>query len=425
MGAWLWLRLEHLSSGNGWYGQLATDTRTNLRWFFYDGVLSASSDAIKLNYLTLFVLALGASGAEIGWMNSFASLSAMLMLLPGAMLVGRVGRRKPVVVLGGGVFARAGLLLLALIPFFFVGPAAIYVAIAIKVIMDGFGNLAFPGWTSLTGDIVPLEWRGRYFGWRNLVMGGAGMLITFLGGQLITAVGAPAGYQFAFGLSFVIGMAATFCYARIAEPEQARPFHRMREYLPSALLSTLRADPNFLVYCLQAMLFNVSLYVAVPFFSVHLVKNLGATAAVVGTLGIVSSMAGLPSQRLFGWLTDRWGPHRVMLVTGFLVPLLPLSWLLVRNPWHVIPINIAGGIWWAGYSLASLNNLLDMAPSEQRALYSAMFQISVSLAIAIGSALGGVIVLHWGFPAVFAISGVGRLVAAGVFARYVRQPVRK
>ena len=41
---------------------------------------------------------------------------------------------------------------------------------------------------------------------------------------------------------------------------------------------------------------------------------------------------------------------------------------------------------------------------------------------AFGAALGSLIVHQWGFLAAFFVSGVGRLVAAGIFARFVRKP---
>jgi len=143
---------------------------------------------------------------------------------------------------------------------------------------------------------------------------------------------------------------------------------------------------------------------------------------MVGTLTIVSSIASLPGLRLFGSLVDRWGPHRLQLLTGFVIPVLPLAWLFVKEPWQAIPINILGGFIWAGYGLASFSLLLALSPPEQRALYSAIFQTSVTLSAAIGAAVGGQVATLWSIPVVFAISGVGRLVAAVFFAKWIKAP---
>jgi len=418
----LWVSIVQLTAGGNWSSQLPVGDQRNLRWFFFDGVLSAASDGIVVTYLTLFVLELGATNAQIGLMTALASLMATILLLPGAMLSDRTGRRKLIVLVGGGTIYRSSILLLALVPLFVQGPAAVTVAIIIKVIGDGFANLSVPAWTSLTADIVPLNWRGRYFGTRNIIMAIAGMAMTFLAGQMITAIGSPTGYQVVLLIAFCIGMGATFSYSRIREPHTEPREKTTVSYKPAVLVRILRSDKNFLLLCVYTIVWNMFINIAGPFFNVYLVRDLNATAAMVGTLTIVSSIASLPGLRLFGSLVDRWGPHRLQLLTGFVIPVLPLAWLFVKEPWQAIPINILGGFIWAGYGLASFSLLLALSPPEQRALYSAIFQTSVTLSAAIGAAVGGQVATLWSIPVVFAISGVGRLVAAVFFAKWIKAP---
>ena len=110
------------------------------------------------------------------------------------------------------------------------------------------------------------------------------------------------------------------------------------------------------------------------------------------------------------------------MVTGWLIPILPLVWAFVDTPWQIVAINLLGGFLWAGYSLASFNMLLNMAPEEQRPRASALYQIIVSISLAAGAALGGVLVSYWGFRSVFLISAVGRWIAAALFARFILEP---
>jgi len=124
--------------------------------------------------------------------------------------------------------------------------------------------------------------------------------------------------------------------------------------------------------------------------------------------------------RLFGQLNDRWGPRKVILVTGSLIPVVPFAWYFITSAWHVVPINIVSGFLWAGYNLAMFNLLLAIAPEAQRARYSAMFQISVTISLALGASVGGLIANRWGIPLVFVVSAIGRAIGAGVFARFVK-----
>jgi MFS family permease len=407
-------------AGGRWTDRVSPTIRHNLRWFWVDGVFAQVVEAITLAYLSLYVLALGATRAQIGWLSALSSLSAALLLLPGAALAERPGRRKQLVLISGGGIARAALLLLALAPLALDGAAVIHAAIALAVIREASANLGLPAWVSLTADIVPLAWRGRYFGSRNVAMGLMGMATTLVVGQLITRIGGPAGYQLALGLAFAAGMVSTFSFARLREPAAPIVPPAPKDAPPLSLFQHFRAHPAFLIFCATTALWNFSLNVAGPFFNIYVVQGLRGDAGVVGLLSVVSALSGLPGQRVFGTLADRWGPRRVQLLTSLLIPWLPLAWVFVRAPWHVIPINLVAGFLWAGYTLASFNLLLALAPEDQRPRYTALYQIVVLAGLASGAAVGGLVITDWGYQAVFILSGAGRLVAALLFARFVR-----
>jgi MFS family permease len=426
----LWTRVkrqaDQVATGGSWSLGLDEGIRHNLRWFFMDGTFSSASDAISVTYLTLFVLALGATSAQIGFMTSFASINAIILLLPGAMLAERFRKRKLIVLLTGGGISRITLLLMALMPFVIHGSAAVTVAIALKVLADGVVNMSVPAWTSLTGDIVPLRWRGRYFGTRNIVMGLTNMTTTLLVGFLITQIPAVGGYQVALGLAFLIGAISTFSFAQLREPElPPQAPSAQSPYSPAALWSTLKSNPTFLGFCAQALVWNLGLSIAGPFFNVYLVQNLKASAAMVGVVSIVSTITGLPGQRLFGYLADKWGPRKIQVITGFLIPILPISWTIINADWQVILINILGGFLWAGYGIASFNFLLVLCPPEDRARLTAIFQIIVMVATAIGSATGGLVVTHFGFKTVFMASAVLRVLGMLVFLYFLRLSSQK
>jgi MFS family permease len=329
------------------------------------------------------------------------------------------------VLISGNGIRRIAILLLALVPLAFSGSAAIYIIIALKVIMDGTANLGLPAWISMTADIVPITRRGRYFGSRNIAMGIASMVTTYVVGLMITGIGSPAGYQWAMILSFIFGSMSTFFFSRINETESAetKASQEMKSsYSLRALLSTLRSDRNFMIFCAYTAFWTFSLNIAGPFFSVYMVQDLKATATIVGLTAIVAQLAGLPAQRFFGGLADKWGARKLMMVTALIVPILPFLWLFTREPWHVFPINILGGAIWAGYNIASFNFLLIVSPVEQRARYTAMYQIAVAGSAALGAALGGAVANYWSLPMVFVLSGIGRIVAAGIFAKFVHSP---
>ena len=410
-----------ITAGGQWTGELDATTQRNLRWFFFDGLFFSISDAIVLTYLTLYLLALGATSAQIGFMAALGSLNATLLLIPGAMLAERLGRRKLIVVMAGGGISRISLLLLAVTPFLFDAPFAVYFAIGLKILADGMTNLGIPAWTSLSADIVPLQSRGRYFGARNMAMGAANMVTILLIGFLLTRMDSLTGYQIVLALAFLIGLGATYSYARIDEPPRTTAIKERQSYRPAELIKIFTTDKTFLAFSAHAMVWNIALAIAGPFFNVHMVQNMNATAVMVGLVTMVSSLTSLPGLRLFGQLSDRIGPRRVQLMTGLLIPLLPLAWIFITHPWQAMVVNVFGGFLWAGYNLASFNYLLLLIPADQRERYTALYQIVVMAASAGGAAMGGLVATQWGFTTNFALSAAGRALAILIFVLFVRQ----
>ncbi len=409
------LRLHTFINGGEWAMSLPAEGRRNLSRYWFDGLFAAASDTIPINYLALYLVALGATSSEIGLFTALTSLAAAACLLPGALLVERYGHRKDITVWFGGGLARFALLALAFLPFGFTGQVLIWAVIWASVLRSAAGNLAFPAWMSLTGDLVPPEGRGRYFGSRNFIMGIAGMLITYLVGEFITRIGSPQGYQLSLVLAFGVGMVSTYFFSRIKDQQVGQPVYSpMRVSLPD-IWKDLRASPAFLAFCFAAALWNFFINVSGPFFNVYMAQNLNFTAAMIGVTAVSTSLSKMLIQRKVGELCDRWGPGRVQMVCMFLIPTLPITWIFINQLWQVVAINIAGGILWGAFELASFNFLLALTPTGLRARYSAIYQIVVTVALAGGALLGSSIILWWGYTGIFLVSALGRVAAALLF----------
>lgn len=422
-------RLGSFITGGDWALALPPQSRQNLKNFWFDGVFAAASDTIPINYLTLFILALGATSTQVGMFTSLTSLAAAISLLPGAIFVERFGRRKEFTITYGGILARVGLLAVALLPFLMTGQPLIMVFILLMVLRSAAGNLAFPAWMSMTGDIVPLEGRGRYFASRTLVMVVGAILVTYLVGEFITRVGSPHGYQLAMLLSFVLGMISTYFFSRIQDPLGGKPpTSDMPEGVPISLpeiYRDLRAAPLFLFFCFASAAWNFFINVSGPFFNVYMVQNLNFTAAMVGLAAVASNISKIFIQRKVGELADRFGPGNVQMVVMFLIPFLPLMWVFTTQLWQVILINVIGGVLWGAFELVSFNFLLQLTPGALRARYSAVYQIIVTVALAGGAALGSSIILWFGYKGIFLVSSLGRFSAAILFLVLIRKLTKK
>jgi len=409
-----------LTVGGAWARALNKDRQHNLHWFWYDGFFSSSSDNIVLNFISIYILSLGATEGQIGLMASFSSVAAALVLLPGAMLAERVVRKKNIPLFFGG-FARLSILLLVFVPILFKSPAVVWVAIALAVSRDAFNNLGYPAWMAVANETVPIEGRGRYFGSRNFIMSITGMAATLLAGKLITVFVAPLGYQIAFGIAFVLGVSSTLSFARIHEEPV---FQRTpgAGFSLRSIAGMLKGQPQFVAFTLIIALWNFGINVSGPFFNVQMVQTLNFSAASIGFLAVVISVTTLLSQNQIGALADRVGSRRLQLISMCLIPSLPLAWIFVTQVWHVVIINAVCGVIWGAFNLVSFNLLLALIPHNQVSRYSAVYQIVNMLALALGALAGSAIITRWGFIAVMLTSAFFRILGAGLFAKFIHEP---
>jgi MFS family permease len=413
--------LADLTVGGAWGRTLAGGQQHNLRWFWFDGLYASASDNIILNFVSLFIIVLGATESQVGLMSSFSSIACALVLLPGAVLAERAVNKKrlPLFLYAGG---RLSILLLVFVPILFKGPLLVWVAIVFAVLRDALTYLAYPAWMDVTNEVVPIEGRGRYFGSRNFVMGIAGMAATLLAGKLITVFVGNLGYQIALAAAFVLGMASTFSYARIRGSELKPSSSSLSRFSLRELGKMIKAQPQFIALTATAALWNFSINISGPFFNVQMVNVLKFSAATIGLLSVVSSFTALITQKRIGPVDDRVGSRRLQFISMCLIPLMPLAWIFVQNAWQVAAVNLFNGIFWGTFNLVSFNLLLASIPKDQVPRFSAVYQIVVMLSLALGALAGSAIVSRVGFHGLLIFSIIGRLITVALFALFVHDP---
>lgn len=410
--------LADITVGGPWGRTLDRQHQYDMHWFWFDGLFASASDNIMINFISIYILALGASETQVGLMSSFSSVACALILLPGALLAERSAHKRRISLLCG-ILARLMIFLLIFVPILFKNPSLVWIAIALSVTRDAFNNLGYPAWMDVAHGTVPIEGRGRFFGSRNFIMSITGILTTLLAGRLISGFAGTLGYQIALAVSFAFGLASTFSFGHIHEKgDQTRP--EGAHFKPSDLLTMFKGQPQFTALTLTAALWNFGIYISGPFFNVQMVQVLKFSAASIGLVAVVTSITTLVTQNQIGAWADRVGMRRLQYISMWLIPLLPLMWIFATQVWHVALINAFSGIVWGAYNLVSFNLLLATIPQGQIPRYSAVFQIVIMLSMALGAAVGSALIVQWGFIAVLIGSAVVRYLAAILFGKLVK-----
>ncbi len=401
----------------------------SLRYFYLDGLFATLSENFFTGFVVLFALAWNATSSQIGLITAAGNLLGAAAFYPGAYFSRHKSKQMKLVLVTGGGLSRACMLLMALIPFFTGSP---FIAILLIIILNAgrsfWGNFGNPAWTSIVADIVPDHLRGRYFSIRNLAMGAAALAAAPAAGWLIKKINQDtaslfSGYQTVFAAAFILGLVSTFFFSRINTAEVTADGTAEKEKNISR--KGLFSGRTFFWFIATAVIWNIGVQMSAPFFGVYMVQNLGADESWVGYAAGMSSLAGLAGMLVFGRILNKFGNLKTQLISGFIIPFIPIIWLFFTRPWHVFFANWLGGFMWAGYNLTNFNLLLELTPDESRPKYVAIYQTAAFISAVAGPLLGGYMIHFINYQTVFVLSGAGRLAAILGFALTVGLQIKR
>ncbi len=387
-----------------------SDAKKSMNSAILEGAFNSAATTIVNSYSIPFALALKATNIEIGFLNSLKALGETVSQIPGGTLPKYFSRKS--VWVYSTLASRLLWLPILLIPFFGGSVAAFIVLLALA---SFFLTLRGPAWTSLIGDIVPQESRGRYFGRRNMITGVAGLLSALAIGNLLVV----SNFETIFLVSILLGFAGVFYFLKIKEIRFRKVFHygHSISLSPVSVGNSIRINRNLVVFTGFLSFMSFAVNIASPFFIVYMLKNLNIGyfwfTLVIITGGIVSMFA----QPYWGKLADRYGEKKIITVTSVLMCLTPLFWLFVSSPVHVILVEVFSSFAVAGFDLINFNFLLAVTPAEKRPTYVANHTFVRGLAIVAGTLLGGILAQSFSSSAFLWLSGLQILFLASFLLR--------
>jgi MFS transporter, DHA1 family, multidrug resistance protein len=127
------------------------------------------------------------------------------------------------------------------------------------------------------------------------------------------------------------------------------------------------------------------------------VKALSGNDTVIGLISAISPLAGILFSFPVGLLADRWGKKRLLVIAAFVFLLAPLLYLVVGNPYLLIPIRFFHGIATAILGPVASAIIVSAYPDskgEKLGLYSSATLIGRTLAPLLGgAAISGLVFL--------------------------------
>ncbi len=245
------------------------------------------------------------------------------------------------------------------------------------------------------GDLVPEDQRGKYFGKRQRTIGFVGLLSALIAGFLLDAFKTKGLVLIGFTVLFIIAFLARLIGFMLFK-KQFVPKFRVKKKDYFSLWSFIKRHDNFGKFAISHAFFNLALMIASPYFSVYMLKDLGLENNYIlfTIISISSTLFLIFFTPLVGKFSDRYGNRKLFSISCILFSINPLLWMITKNPYFLIPIQIVAGFANAGFIIAVNNFTYDAASPKKRALCITYTNMLAGLGIFIGSLLGGLIIKY-------------------------------
>ena len=376
--------------------QTRLKVRKTLRLNIFDGASVFAMAGLTQNFVTPFALALKATTAQIGLLNSFPGFASALSQLGTPALVRRAGNRKNVIT--AAVLVQALMWLPMFLLPYLLGSSGVWWLIGLFTIGGMFGALSNAPWSSMMADIVHEDVRGRYFSFRGRINTFTFLAFSLVAGFLLQSLSHNVflGFALLFGGAMVFRLLSFNFLARMYEP----PMIPEKPGTPGLLdmLRTFRTSNlgRFTIF-IAVMYFSIMLSGA--FFSVYMLRDLKLSYLTFTLVNCSSTVSTIACLRFWGRRADRAGNLKILRITGCLLPVIPLLWLVNTNPVYLVCANAFSGFVWAGFDLSCGNFLFDASDPQTRTRQIALFNCIINVAVGLGSLTGGFIAPH--LPSLF------------------------
>ena len=373
------------------------------------------SNEIILRTIPLFLAnVLGVRTSVIGLVEGVAESTSTVLKIFSGWFSDRVGKRKPLTVLGYGLSSLSK-------PFlYFAGswPAVFAVRFIDRV---GKGIRTSPR-DALIADSTPPNEMGRAFGLHRTldplgaVLGTALAGLLVLWGQKGTIVLDRTTFRYLVLLSIVpAAISVVLLVAGVKEP--GKPLYEkpgkketansQKKKVGLGLKDFKKGFIAFLVINVIFTLGNSS-----DAFLILRAQKLGTTLAgiffLLAAFNVVSSLLSLPA----GKLSDRWGRKTLLLFGWAVYALVYLGFAYARAPWHIWVLYSVYGAYYGITDGVARAFVADVVDPGQRGTAYGLYNMAVGISAFPASFAAGVLWDRFGSPAPFIFGAVLALAAA-------------
>jgi len=366
--------------------------------------------------MSLFLYPIAAEfGVEVGVMgqvNTFSSVSAVVFALVMGFLSVRF-RHKSLLMTGLVLFAvsSVGCFL-----------ASGFTAMLLAYSISGVGLAMFnPMMNALVGEHFALEKRAKAISWTV----GAGALSYVAGPLVLNLLSDFGGWRFSL-LGFVIPLlfvSLVLAFFGIPSASHSHETAVSQSGFLSGFKGVLSCKSAWACLAgdtLRAASFAAVLYYGAAFF----MQRFGASTDAATLIILVAASCYTVGSLISGRFVDRVGRKPFTATTVLLAGVLTVFFVLVPNFWFSLLLNVAAAVLFGMVTAAAISLTLEQVPAYRGTMMS-VDSAFVNLGYAMGAAVGGMVLLRFGYQGLGAALGLFGILSGAVFYLLARDPTKK
>lgn len=372
------------------------EVQTGLRLVITEGLATEAMTTLTGGaFLVAMALLLGASNLQIGLLAAWPTFTNIFQLLS-IWLVRRYNNRRAISVVCA-LLARIPLVVIGVLPFFTKGSVQFLIFFLFFYYL--FASIAGLSWNAWMKDLVPGNQLGTYFSRRSSYMQILNVVLSLCLAFVIDYVkdNYPfyelTTYSVMFIVAGVIGIIGAFVLSKVPEPQS----WLARENIFQLFKRPLK-DSNFRKLLLFNSAWVFALNIAIPFFTVYMLKHLGLSMTYVIGLTVVSQLCSIFTIRMWGRFSDRYSNKTILAIAAPVYILCIIAWCFVGiysrfmvNLGLLVFIHIFTGIATAGINLSLTNIGLKLAPNEHAIVYLSTKNIITAVFSSVAPLIGGIL----------------------------------
>ena len=371
----------------------------------------------------LYILELGGTKGSIGLLTTIASLTTLLVQLPGGIISDRLGRKRVILIAS----------VLGFLPPIIYRYSTHWTMLIPGAIAAALSTLALPALNALIADSLPKENRATGFGASTMAWYLSISISIPLGGYILEKLGVVMGTQLGLLVSIVLTVPVVLLrWKYIEETVDVKP-EEGQNARPRLSMAQLKGVPGEIwKLILVAILSSFSFQVFWSYVVVYSVEEIGVTMMQWSYVSTFANFAAACFMIPSGYLSDRMGRKKIIILSQFGLSLSSLIYALSTGYPGIIAARIMGSVGegLGGNVMGSMGGaswqalVTGIAPVDSRGSILGLMGTITGLVTTPAPVLGGYLYEKFSPQAPFFLSFALALIGCLVFLVWVKEPDR-